>query len=218
MDAPFVTAPFTLDGNGVYQPQLQVSWPPLLGISVSNYEVYVDGSGVPAGVTTGNTWVMTATSGLVASSTHTFQVDYVTTGKSISPISAATSGTAWSGGNYYGIPVEWLEQYYGSSVGNWPANVNTPMASGGLSLLQIFLSGGSPLDPSTWLRTSLSNTAQGMFLSWNTQPGFTYQVQTMVNISTWTNLGAPRFAAGTNDSIFVGGSSAGYYRVVVLRQ
>jgi hypothetical protein len=30
-------------------------------------------------------------------------------------------------------------------------------------------------------------------------------------------LGAPRFAAGTSDSIFVGGSPAGYYRVVMLQ-
>ena len=52
---------------------------PLLGISVSNYEVYVDGASVPAGVTAGNIWTMTVTNGLAASSTHTFQVDYVTT-------------------------------------------------------------------------------------------------------------------------------------------
>jgi hypothetical protein len=37
-------------------------------------------------------------------------------------------------------------------------------------------------------------------------------------MATWSNLGGPRFAAGTNDSIFVGGSSAGYYRVLLLRQ
>ena len=43
MSAPFVWAPFTLS-NGVYQPQLQVSWAALSGISVSNYEVYVDGA------------------------------------------------------------------------------------------------------------------------------------------------------------------------------
>ena len=45
MDAPFVYAPFTLS-NGVYQPQLQVSWPPLLGIAVSNLKSYVDGAGI----------------------------------------------------------------------------------------------------------------------------------------------------------------------------
>ncbi len=218
MAAPFVLAPFNLDTNGIYQPQLQVSWPPLLGISISNYEVYVDGSGVPAGVTSGNVWTMTVTNGLAASSTHSFQVEYVTTSGSISPISPAASGTTWSGGNYFGIPVEWMEQYYGDSVANWPTNVNTPLAMGGPTLQQVFQAGGSPLDPGTWLRTSLFNTDQGMFLGWNTVPGMTYQVQTMSNLTAWANLGAPRFAAGTNDSIFVGGGAAGYYRVLLLRQ
>lgn len=217
MDAPFITAPFTLDGNGVYQPQLQISWAPLLGISVSNYEVYMDGSGVPAGVTTSNVWIMTVINGLAANSTHSFQIDYVTTSKSISPISPSASGTTWGGGNYYGIPVEWMQQYYGNSVASWPVNVNTPLLPDGLSLFKIFLSGGSPLDSSTWLRTSLTSTSQGMFLSWNTLPGLTYQVQTMSNMSSWVNLGAPRFAAGTNDSIYVGVGSAGYYRLQLLR-
>jgi len=82
----------------------------------------------------------------------------------------------------------------------------------------VFLSGGNPLNSSTWLRTALANTPQGLFLDWNTQPGFTYQVQTTTNFGTWSNLGAPRFAAGASDLIFVGGSSAGYYRVLLLRQ
>ena len=216
MAAPFVYAPFTLDGN-VYQPQLQITWPQVQGIAISNYEVYVDDSGIPAGITTSNVWTMTAANGLAASSTHTFQVDYVTVSNSISPISPAASGTTWSGTHLNGIPVEWLQQYYGNSVANWPADVNAPLAPGGLTLLQVFASGGSPLDAGTWLRTSLTPTAQGMFLGWNTVPGLTYQVQTMSNM-IWSNLGSPRFAAGTSDSIFVGGGSAGYYRVLLLRQ
>ena len=218
MAAPFVYAPFTLDTNGNYLPQLQVSWPPLLGIAVSNYEVFVDGAGVPAGVTASNMWTMTASNGLAASSTHSFQLEYVTTNGMVSPISPAASGTTWSGGNYYGIPVEWLEQYYGDTIANWPANVNAPLAAGGLTLRQVFLSGGNPLDPTTWLRTSLVSTGQGMFLSWNTQAGATYQVQSSSNLATWTNLGTARFAAGTSDSLYVGGSAAGYYRVLLLRQ
>jgi hypothetical protein len=218
MNAPFVYAPFTLDGNGVYQPQLQISWPPLLGIAVSNYEVFVDGAGVPAGVTKNNTWTMTVSNGLAASSTHSFQLEYVTTNGMISPISPAASGTTWSGGNYYGVPVEWLELYYGNTIANWPANVNAPLAAGGQSLRQVFLSGGDPLDPTTWLRTSLVNTGQGMFLGWNTQAGATYQVQSSPNLVTWTNQGVPRFAAGVSDSIYVGGSATGYYRVLLLRQ
>jgi hypothetical protein len=218
MAAPFVYAPFTLDTNGVYQPQLQISWPPLLGIAVSNYEVFVDNSSVPVGVTRGNTWTMTASNGLSPGSTHSFQLEYVTTNGFISPVSPAATGTTWGGVNYYGVPVEWLEQYYGNTVANWPAGVNRPLAAGGLNLRQVFLSGGSPLDPSTWLRTSLASTSQGMFLGWNTQPGATYQVQSSPDLVTWTNVGVARFAAGAGDSINVGGSAAGYYRVLLMRQ
>ena len=51
------------------------------GISVSNYEVYVDGAASPTALTTSNVWTMTAANGLTTNSTHSFQVDYVTTGR-----------------------------------------------------------------------------------------------------------------------------------------
>ena len=218
MSAPFVLAPFVVSNN-VYQPQLVVSWPPLLGLSVTNYEVYVDGNGTPAGVVTSNAWTMTAANGLTASSTHSFAVDYVTTDGRRSPASPSASGTTWSGINYFGIPFEWMQQYYGTTIASWPANVNAPLTPGGLSLYQVFLSGGSPLDATTWLRQQITKTSQGMFLNWTTQPGATYQVQVKTNLAApWSNLGSPRFAAGTTDSIYVGGGTVGYYRVLLLRQ
>jgi len=225
IDTVFVYAPFTLS-NGVYQPQLAVSWPTLLGISISNYEVYVDGAGTPMAVTTNNTWTMTAVDGLTTNSTHSFQLDYTTMDGHRSPLSPSASGTTWSGQSWGGIPIEWMTEYYGNLtvsfngntiVYNWPSP-NTALTSGGPTLLQVFLSGGNPLDSSTWLQTVLARTAQGLFLSWNTQLGFTYQVQVTTNFVSWSNLGAPRFAAGTSDSIFVGGGAAGYYRILLLRQ
>jgi hypothetical protein len=222
MAAPFVYAPFTLSNN-VYQPQLQVSWPVLLGISVSNFEVYVNGSSVPMAVTASNVWTMTAANGLAPSSTNGFQVDYVTTDGHRSPISPAASGATWSGLNWNGIPYEWMAEFFGGYFGGtyhtnfWPS-ANAPVTSGSPTLSQIFLSGGNPLDSSTWLATQLSNTPQGLFLTWNTQPGATYQVQVKTNLTAaWSNLGTPRFAAGNSDSIYCGGGSAGYYRVVLLR-
>jgi hypothetical protein len=213
LPAPFVYAPFVLS-NGVYQSQLLVSWPPVTGLSISQYEVYVDGSAAPTAVTTSNVWTLTAAAG----STHSFRVDYVTSDGRQSPLSPSASGTTWGGYNWGGIPFEWMTQYYGSDLSKWPS-ANAPLVSGGPTLLQVFLSGGNPMDPGTWLRTALSNTPEGLFLSWNTQPGFTYQVQTTTNVGgAWSNLGAPRFAAGATDSIFVGKSSAGYYRVLLLRQ
>jgi hypothetical protein len=216
MSAPFVWAPFVIS-NGAYQPELTVTWGLVLGVSVADYEVYVDGAGTPAGVVSGttNAWTMTAANGLAPGTTHSFAVDYVTTGGQRSLLSPVTSGTTWSGGNYQGIPVEWMTEYYGTNAE--PANVNTPLAPGGPSVYQVFLSGGNPTNPSTWLNASLARTAQGMFLRWNTQAGATYQVQVSTDFKTWTNVGAPRFAAGTTDSMYVGSATAGMYRLVLMR-
>ncbi len=216
MAAPFVYAPFALS-NGVYQPQLQVAWPPLLGISVSNYEVYVDGSATPTAVIASNQWTMTAANGLVASSTHSFTVNYVTTTGHTSPMSPATSGTTWSGLKWGSIPYEWMIQYYGSDATQWPG-VTADSDGDGMNTLQEFLSGTIPTNAASVLQVQLAKTSQGMFLSWGTQPGLTYQVQMTTDMKTWSNFGSPRFAAGLTDSMYVGGSSSGYYHVMLLRQ
>ena len=215
MSAPFVWAPFTLS-NSVYQPQLVVSWPTLAGLSILTYEVYVNGATNPMGSVASNQWTMTAANGLTASSTNSFQVDYVLTDGRRAPLSLATIGKTWSGLNWGGVPYEWMVQNYGANTNQWPS-ANSKVG-GGPTVKQIFLSGGIPNQPSTWLQTALTHTAQGMFLSWNTQAGASYQVQTTTDLLTWTNVGSARFAAGTADSIYVGGNSNGYYRVLLLRQ
>lgn len=216
MSAPFVYAPFTLS-NGVYQPQLQVSWSLLVGISVSNYEVYVDGSATPTGVVASNQWLMTSVNGLTNSSTHSFQIGYVKTDGKHSPLSAATTGTTWSGLNWGGIPFEWMAAYFGNDGGQWPSATGDNDGDG-ISNLKEFISGTIPTNSASVLRVQLTKTGQGMFLNWPTMPGMTYQVQVTTNLTTWSNLGSPRFAAGTTDSIYVGGGTAGYYQVMLLRQ
>jgi hypothetical protein len=149
----------------------------------------------------------------------------MTTSGRLSPLSLPGSGTTWIGKNWGGIPYEWMAEMFGGYNGGvyhtnfWPAAIS-PAASGGPTLLQVFLTGGNPFDPSTWLQTSLIKTSQGMFLNWNTQPGHTYQVQIKTNLSAaWSVVpnGAARYAAGTNDSIYVGGSPAGFYQVLLQR-
>jgi hypothetical protein len=215
MSAPFVYAPFTLS-NGVYQPQLQVSWPTLLGISVSNYEVYVDGAATPFALVTSNQWLMTAANGLAAGSTHSFALDYLTTDGRRSPLSPSAGGTAWSGYNWGGIPFEWMTQFFGSDLSLWPA-ATADSDGDGQSNLKEFLSGTIPTNAASVLVVQLSKTSQGMFLVWPTQVGLTYQVQVTTDLAVWTNLGSARFAASTSDSIYVGGGAAGYYRVLLVR-
>lgn len=215
MSAPFVTVPFVLDGSGYYQPQVQVSWPLRAGLSVDHYDVYVNGA-LAATLTT-NVWMMTAADGLRAGSTNLFQVDYVTTSGRRSPLSPAATGITWSGFSWDGIPFEWMAQHFGgpSNTSHWPAG-DAPVAPGGPTVLQVFLTGADPANPATWLRTAINLTAQGYFLTWNPQPGMTYQVQTSTNLITWVNTGSPRFAAGSIDSLYIGLSNPGYYRVMWL--
>ncbi len=219
MGTPFVYAPFNLVSNK-YVPQLKVSWPPVLGIAVTNYEVYLDGSAsaITNWLGTTNQWTMGVANGLTNGATHSFQVAYQTTDGRQSPLSPAATAAAWMGLNYHGIPDEWISYYYGDASAGWPTNVNAPLIPGGMSLYNVFLSGGDPTDASTWLTTYLTKGAGGLYLNWNPQPGLTYQVQTTSDLRNWINLGSPRFAAATTDSIFVGGTPVGYYRVLLLRQ
>jgi hypothetical protein len=220
MSAPFVYAPFVLS-NGTYQVQLEVSWASLLGIAVSNYEVYVDGATTQMVVTASNIWVMTAANTLTASSSHSFAVDYVTTDGRRSPLSPSASGTTWNG-SYWGsaanpIPFEWMQAHFGNSLSAWPSTA-ADTDGDGMSNWQEFLAGTNPTNAGSALMMSLQKSNQGFFLNWNTTPGQTYQVQMTANFASWSNVGSPRFAAGTSDSIYVGMGTVGYYRVLLLRQ
>ena len=214
MSAPFVYVPFVVS-NGVYQPRIQVSWVVQAGLPIDHYDVYVNGAS--AAVLTTNIWLMTAADGLRVGSPYSFQVDYVTTSGRRSPLSPATVGTTWSGFSWDGIPFEWMAQYYGgqTNMSHWPSGYALA-APDGPTVLQVFLTGADPTDPATWLRTAINHTAQGYFLAWNVRPGLTYQVQTSTDLQSWENLGSPRFAVGAVDSLYIGLSHVGYYRVMWL--
>jgi hypothetical protein len=215
MPGPYVWAPFVIS-NSVYQPQLVVTWAPVQGLSVSNYEVFVNGDATPMATVTGDCWTMTAADGLTASDTNSFQVAYLTTTGFLSPLSASTTAATWSGKSWGGIPYEWMAEYFTANTNFWPP-ANTPAGSGEPTLLQIFLTGGNPTNSATWLQTSLTREPNGIFLNWNTQPGMTYQVQVTADFKAWSNYGAPRFEAGTSDSLNVGTSGGSYYRVELLQ-
>ncbi len=219
MAAPFVWSPFVIsnvDGTATYEPQLVVTWPAVQGLAVSNYEVFVNGSSSPMGIVTGDCWTMTAADGLGYQDTNSFQVAYTTSSGFLSPLSPATVGGTWQDCDWYGIPCQWMTEYYGSPM-YWPSATTSPVVPGGPSLLQIFMTGGNPTNSATWLRTALTRSSQGLYLNWNTQPGMTYQVQITSDFRTWNNFGAPRFEAGTNDSVYVGNGGGGYYRVQLLQ-
>jgi hypothetical protein len=108
-----------------------------------------------------------------------------------------------------------MAMYFGGNTNSWPS-ATADSDHDGMNNLQEFMTGTVPTNSASVLRVQLTQSGQGMFLSWPTVPGLTYQVQATTNFTGWNNWGTPRFAAGSSDSVFVGGSAAGYYRVVVL--
>ena len=204
--APFVSI---LSSN-----RLSVTWPKLVGFNVANYEVYADGAATATAVTTNNLWVAT---GLAPSSTHFYRVGYVLVDERRSPLSEATTNTTYAALWYYDlIPSEWMSQYFGPYYWAWPQPW-LDSDGDGASNQEEFLAGTNPNNAASVLRMRLQATGQGLFLNWNTQPGLMYQVQTSTDMKTWSNLGGLRLAQDSVDSMYVGGTSAGYYRVLRLR-
>jgi len=201
-DPPFVTV---LSSNA-----LSVTWPGLAGFDVARYEIFADGAASATAVITNNWWTM---AGLTPASTHSFRLAYVLTDGRRSPLSAATTNTTYGPIAYSGIPVEWMARYFGD---NWPP-ANADGDADGASNYDEFLAGTNPTNASSALRVRIDQTAQGLFLNWNTEPGLIYQVQTSPNLDDWTNLGGPRLAAGAVDSMFAGLGNAGHFRVLRLR-
>ncbi len=197
---------------------LSVTWAPISGFDVAYWDLFVDGSSTAIPVT--NIYWVDDTYN--PGETHSFQLAYVLTDGRSSPLSAAASAKTWGQDRVPhsdGLPDDWETLYFGTNTANWPKQgYATVYTAGGMSAtaLQIFEWGANPNDPSTWLRTTIGQTSEGWFLNWNPRPGYVYQVQTSTDLSTWNNLGAPRFASGTTDSVYLGLGLHGYYRVMRL--
>jgi hypothetical protein len=200
---------------------LSVAWAPLAGFGVDHWNLLVDGATTYS--TTNTYWqnegLSQFTNYYLPESTHTFQLAYVLTNGRESPQSATASGATWGPDlNSDGLPDEWETMYWGPNPASWPT-ANTILTAGNLhaTALQVFMWGADPTNSSTWLVQTITHTPEGFFLNWNTQVGAVYQVQTTSSdMQAWTNLGPPRFAPGTSDSIYLGLSNQAYFRVMRL--
>ncbi len=199
--------------SAVGQSRLSVSWAELAGYDVAHYAVYVDG-GTNA-LTTTNLFLVI--SNLVGGSTHSVRMEYVLRDGRRSALSAAGNGTTWGeDANFDGLPDDWQARYWGLNPLGWPA-ATADSDGDGATNVQEFLAGTDPTSRDSALRLGMIRNAQGLWLNWNTEPGFVYQVQLSTNTVTWQNLGSARFAPGAGDAVPVGGSDLRLYRIIRMR-
>lgn len=205
---PAPSAPYV---NVLGSTSLGVSWPQVQGMSISNYEVYADGAVTATAVVTNIYYNVT---GLSPSTQHSYRIAYVLTDGRRSPLSGSTTNTTYSTVSYSGIPGEWMAQYFGE---DWPlANADTD--GDGVSNKNEYLQGTDPTNAASVLKYNLRASLQGLFLDWNTQAGLVYQVQIKTTpTGAWSNLGGPRFAAGTSDTMYVGGNNSAFFRIGRVR-
>jgi hypothetical protein len=191
--------------------QLGIAWPEVAGFAVQNYELYADGGATPLLLTT-NRYLAT---GLAPGTSHSYALAFVLTDGKRSEKSLPTTGRTWGADeNEDGLPDDWQLQHFGSKVALWP-RANNDSDGDGASDGQELLAGTDPNDPNSVLRVRIVPSPQGRRLQWNTQSGAVYQVQSSTDFVGWQNLGTPRFAAGTIDSVLLSNSSgAAFYRVI----
>ncbi len=208
-----VPTPVVPSLSAIGQSRLSVAWAELAGYDLANYAVYVDGS--TNALTTTNLFVVI--SNLVAGSTHSVRMEYVLRDGRHSALSVAGTGTTWGeDANFDGLPDDWQARYWGLNPFGWPgANVDSD--GDGATNLQEFLAGTDPTRPDSALRLGMMRNAQGLWLNWNTEPGFVYQVQLSTNTVNWQNIGTARFAPGAVDAVSVGGGDLRLYRIIRMR-
>jgi len=195
------------------QSRLAVTWAELAGYDLQHYAVYLNGETTPL-ITTNLLLVVT---NLVAGSTHSFRLEYVLRDSRRSAMSNVSVGTTWGeDANFDGLPDDWQSRYWGLNPLGWPAG-GADSDGDGASNLQEFLAGTNPTNPSSALRLDMVRNGQGVWLNWNTEPGFVYQVQVSTNATVWQNVGRARFAPGTIDEMQVTGPDLRLYRILRMR-
>lgn len=194
---------------------LMASWPELSGFSnLTSYLLYVDDALTPLRLTENFKTV----GDLDPGSTHSFRLAYELVDGTVSPKSEPASGRTWGQDrNYDGLPDDWQSAHWGNDKSQWP-RTDADSDQDGASNLDEFLAGTNPVDGQSVLRTTITVTAQGILLVWNSEPGCVYQIQGSVALDGWVDIGGARYAASRVTSVLLPpDSSASYYRLIRIR-
>lgn len=194
---------------------LMVTWPEMAGYGGGvSYLVYLDGAAV-ATKTISNFVVI---ENLEPGSSHSVQLAVELPDGLITPKSEAATAKTWGRDrNFDGLPDDWQTEHWGADTRAWPS----PLAdtdNDGASNRDEFLAGTVPVNSDSVLKITLQQTDQGSIVGWNSEPGGIYRLQNSVDLTSWSDVGSNRFAAGRSSTVLVeGDDAAAYYRIIRIR-
>lgn len=199
--------------SGLSSWQVKATWAPVQGLEIARYEVALDDTQIFQ--TTQAFW---ESPDVLPSSVHKVQVAYVLPDGRRSEWSAAGEGKSWGkDSNNDGLPDDWQSTHFGTQALSWP-KPGADSDGDGVTDRNEFLGGTNPKDPNDHLAVGIRSTEQGTLLTWKTKVGGVYQIQSSLDLNTWSDLGGYRFAPSEADSLVAPGVSANsYFRVNRIR-
>jgi len=207
---PQPTSPFA---SALSQNTLCATWPEIVSQNVATYLIYVDDETIPQETSGG--FLTIQRPAWLPSSTHTLRMAYRTVAGRVSSFSQPVSVTTWGADlDGDGLPDDWEKLNWGK---HWP-RPDEDSDQDGASNVEEFLAGTDPTNPNSILKIRMSVRPQGVYVEWNTEAGNYYQLEVTSDFKTWRNIGTPRFAPSTTDSLpATEAEQVRYYRVIRMR-
>jgi len=199
--------------SGLSQNSICITWPELPSEPGGAYLVYIDTEASPSETT--QAMLTVRRDAWAPASSHTVRLAYKTGAGKISPQSDPVTVKTWGADlNADGLPDDWQQLNFGKLR---PGGKEDSDGDGATNYEE-FLAGTDPTDPTSVLRAQINAREQGLYIEWSTVPGNYYQLQVTGDFNTWNNIGTPRFAHSTTDSLPCNGpGQVRYYRVIRMR-
>jgi uncharacterized repeat protein (TIGR03803 family) len=210
------TVPTGLTASAISSSQIDLSWTASTDtLGVSGYKIYRGGTQI--GTSTTTTY---SDSGLAASTTYNYKVAAYDAAGNTSAKSSAASATTLAGsggdGDGDGLPDSWEVAHFGSSSDPRAQPDLDPDADGFTNLSE-YMAGTTPVSSSSRLaivdETFPSSTS--FKIDWQSVVGKTYEVQSSIDMITWTTVTSVTAASTTTTwtNTELSGIGKKFYRV-----
>lgn len=205
--------------NPISESELLISWPNVKGVDLDQFEIYIDHN--PNSKLVDENFIIWK--GLDAGREYAFRVTYILNNGKKAPLSEFGFNKTWGNDfNKDGLPDDWQKSYFGNLVTKWPS-IDEDSDQDGVSNYREYLTGTNPSDKNSNLKLSVKSLDRGQRISWNSVPGYVYQVEKTEKFdfngtTVWRPIGNPLIAVDNKVGLTLNEvENINFYRVKRIR-